>query len=432
MIAAHLWQSTIVALCAAVLAWTLQRSSARTRHAIWLVASVKFLVPLSMFAIAGQVAGGWISSITPLPGADALRWLDRSISLWRFESTAAMVASPDWQQTTVAVLALVWLVVASGLAARRIAEWRRLSALVGTSRPLTKEREADALRRALVRQPEAERVTLVEHHSPTEPGVFGITRPRLVWPAGLSARLSDSELDAIVAHEICHVRRRDNLAAAVHAIVETVFWFHPMVWWIGARLVDERERACDEEVLEMGTDNRSYAEGIVKVCGFCLRAPAAFVAGVGGASLAQRIEAILSSRAPSVRSWTRAIPLGLVVASAGVPMIAACARTTQVAGQPNVYTPGKDVTTPVLVHEVKPNYTREAMQAKIQGGIKLEAIVLKDGTVGDVKVLQSLDTVHGLDEEAIKTMKQWRFKPGTKDNKPVDVQVEVEMTFTLK
>ena len=113
-------------------------------------------------------------------------------------------------------------------------------------------------------------------------------------------------------------------------------------------------------------------------------------------------------------------------------MIAACARTTQVAGQPNVYKPGKDVTTPVLVHEVKPNYTREAMQAKIQGGIKLEAIVLKDGTVGDVKVLQSLDTVHGLDDEAVKTMKQWRFKPGTKDNKPVDVQVEVEMTFTLK
>ena len=88
---------------------------------------------------------------------------------------------------------------------------------------------------------------------PIEPGVFGILRPVLMWPAGIEDRLSDEQIEAILAHEVAHVRRRDNLAALIHMLVEAVFWFHPLVWWIGARLVDERERACDEDVVRLGT-----------------------------------------------------------------------------------------------------------------------------------------------------------------------------------
>jgi len=58
-------------------------------------------------------------------------------------------------------------------------------------------------------------------------------------------------------HEVQHVRRRDNLAAAMHLVVEAIFWFHPLVWWLGARLVEERERACDEEVLRLGNQPES-------------------------------------------------------------------------------------------------------------------------------------------------------------------------------
>ena len=70
-----------------------------------------------------------------------------------------------------------------------------------------------------------------------------------------------------MAHEVCHVRRRDNLTAALHMLVEAAFWFHPLVWWLGARLVAERERACDEAVLRLGRRPEAYAEGILKVCG---------------------------------------------------------------------------------------------------------------------------------------------------------------------
>ena len=95
-----------------------------------------------------------------------------------------------------------------------------------------------------------------------------------------------------------------------------------------------------------------------------------------------------------------------------------------------VYKPGDGVSPPRATHQVKPQYTADAMNAKVQGSVKLEVVVLPDGTVGDVTVVRSLDT--SLDLEAIKTVRQWRFEPGTKDGKPVPVQVEIEMTFTLR
>jgi periplasmic protein TonB len=92
--------------------------------------------------------------------------------------------------------------------------------------------------------------------------------------------------------------------------------------------------------------------------------------------------------------------------------------------------PSKDVQAPRVVREYKPNYPDSAKQKGIRGNVELEVVVKKDGTVGDVKVKKSLDAE--LDEEAVRAMKKWEFKPGTKERKPVDVLVDVEMTFNLK
>jgi uncharacterized protein (TIGR03435 family) len=139
-------------------------------------------------------------------------------------------------------------------------------------------------------------INLVSSTARLEPGVFGIFRPVLWLPAGIADRLDRAELEAIMAHELCHVRRRDNLAAAVHMAVEALFWFHPLVWWLGARLTEERERACDEEVVRMGGEAQVYAESILKVCEFYLASPMACAAGVSGGGLKKRIEGIMTNR----------------------------------------------------------------------------------------------------------------------------------------
>ena len=90
------------------------------------------------------------------------------------------------------------------------------------------------------------------------------------------------------------------------------------------------------------------------------------------------------------------------------------------------------VVLPTVVKSVKPQYTQAAMQQQIQGRTLLECVVHADGTAGDINVIESLDSMYGLDEEAIKALTQWQFRPGTRDQKPVAVRVQVVMTFTLK
>ena len=97
-----------------------------------------------------------------------------------------------------------------------------------------------------------------------------------------------------------------------------------------------------------------------------------------------------------------------------------------------IYTPGDGVSLPQPTKQVKAEYTTEAMQNRIEGKVGLEVVVLAEGTVGDVKVSESLDTVYGLDKNAVAAMKQWEFKPGMKDGKAVAVRVHVVINFTLK
>jgi TonB family protein len=99
-----------------------------------------------------------------------------------------------------------------------------------------------------------------------------------------------------------------------------------------------------------------------------------------------------------------------------------------------VYQIGNGVTPPVLIKEVKPNYTGDAMRAKLQGVVEMEAVVLADGSVdpGRLKITRSLDATFGLDQQAVVAVKQWRFRPGTYKGQPVPVLVNVELTFTLR
>jgi TonB family protein len=96
------------------------------------------------------------------------------------------------------------------------------------------------------------------------------------------------------------------------------------------------------------------------------------------------------------------------------------------------YRPGSGITLPTVVREVKPAYTADAMRAKVQGSVWLECIVMPDGSVGEVKVTRSLDPIFGLDQEAIKAAKMWKFRPGMRQGEPVPVIITIELTFTLR
>ena len=113
--------------------------------------------------------------------------------------------------------------------------------------------------------------------------------------------------------------------------------------------------------------------------------------------------------------------------------ITGCGDSPTTPTPPTVYEAGTSgVSLPVVIRQVQPNYTAAAIAARIQGSVLMTAVVLTDGTVGEVIVTRSLDTVYGLDAEAVRAAKQWLFTPGMKDGRPVAVRVTIEMTFTLR
>ena len=95
-------------------------------------------------------------------------------------------------------------------------------------------------------------------------------------------------------------------------------------------------------------------------------------------------------------------------------------------------TPGAGIVNPRLLREVKPQYTAEALRAKITGTVHIELVVLPDGAVGDVRITRSLDPVYGLDDEAVKAARQWLFEPGTRYGEPIAVLVNVALDFNLR
>jgi uncharacterized protein (TIGR03435 family) len=151
--------------------------------------------------------------------------------------------------------------------------------------------------------------------------VFGLLRPILVWPRAIAERLDDRQLASILAHEVAHVRRRDNLTAAVHMAVQAIFWFHPLVWWLGARLVDERERACDEAVVRSGSERSVYAQTILTACRVFVESPLACMAGVTGSDLRKRIERIMGDGpSEALTLWKKGLVGALPVAAVVVPI----------------------------------------------------------------------------------------------------------------
>jgi uncharacterized protein (TIGR03435 family) len=276
----HLWQSTVFAIVVAVAAFVFRRNRAQVRYALWFAASVKFLLPFSLLVTLG--------SLLPLPAAraDATPSTPPAFSIAvnqladPFAVAAAIPVAPASRPFRwTPVLLVVWLSGSAAIVAIRLRAWRRIRRAVGTSTPMTLH----------VEQPLDVRSSLTT----LEPGVVGVWRPILLVPARITDCLTPRQLETVVAHEHCHVRRRDNLTAAIHMGVEAVWWFHPLVWWIGARMLAERERACDEAVLTQGLEPRDYADAILNVCRLCVESPLACVAGVTGSNIRKRLDDIM-------------------------------------------------------------------------------------------------------------------------------------------
>ncbi len=315
----HLWQSTLCAGAAGLMVLALRKNSAAARYRLWLAASLKFLIPFSLLVSLGHSLG-WpakpeapavsmapIASKAPASESESkpaapIAVFDRiAVPL----ALAAPVAAPvdaltlesQWPRRLLMIGAVVWLCGFGFQLISWMRQWRILRARKRNAVLL--EIDVPAL------------IPAMSSPLSIEPSIFGIFNPVLLLPENILDDLTTPQIESILLHESAHVQRRDNLAAALHMVVETLFWFHPMVWWIGKRMVEERERACDEDVLQRFEEPGTYAEAILTVCKLHLKTPLACTAGVASSNLRERIETIMNYRKP----WNLNIGKRLLVAS---------------------------------------------------------------------------------------------------------------------
>ncbi len=300
----HLWQSTLFVAGAGLLAVILRRNGAQVRYGLWLIASLKFLVPFSLLIGVGSqfawqpAANSFAAQIATPTVSHTVEQITQPFSLVLTSSSAipATGIGPTAQVWFFAGSFSIWMCGLAAITFARLQMWRRIRAAVRASTPL----EIPTI---------ATWMQIRSCPGLLEPAVVGLVHQRLLLPAGILGRLTKDQLKAVIGHELCHGRRRDNLTAGLHMIVEAAFWFHPLVWWIGARLVEERERACDEEVLRLGSEPRVYAEGILNVCKFYRESPLVCMSGVTGSNLKKRVEDIMRNRVVSNLSFSRMVLL---------------------------------------------------------------------------------------------------------------------------
>jgi bla regulator protein blaR1 len=322
----HLWQSTLFAFMVGGLTLAFRRHDARVRYWMWFAAAIKFLVPFSFLEAAGaSLLGPLLTSLLGLSVTPSLSPASLPFAIGQISqpfapaagSARSSVVTPlggvEWMPIA---LLVAWALGMEFVAMRRLRAWHVVRAAIRASTPI---------RLATGNLPKDTQIRSSE--TVLEPAVVGMWRPILLLPTGIEQRLTPTQLDAVIAHEACHIHSRDNLTAGVQMLVECLFWFHPVVWWIGARLIQERERACDEHVLSLLRNPRAYADGIVNVCKHYVGAPLPCVPGVGSSDLRRRIERIMRNETgEAVRPRTR-IALGIAASLIVIVPIVAGAVT---------------------------------------------------------------------------------------------------------
>jgi beta-lactamase regulating signal transducer with metallopeptidase domain len=297
----HLWQSTLFAGGIALLTLFFRRNGASLRFWLWFAASVKFLVPF-----AGLVAlGDYLSRQFPASLPSSLLAIQPAAE--KLSAPARLLVTPQANDPMPLLLG-IWMLGLAAIAMLRLLRWLSLRAVIADARDMP------------VSGPMPVRIRTST--SLLEPGLVGIVEPVVLLPQGLMARLSEQERASILAHELSHFRRRDNVTAAIHMTVEALFWFYPIVWMIGARLVAEREQACDENVVASGHDPEIYAGGILKVCKFCIQSPLACASGASGADLKQRVRRIMSAEAAmEIHAAQRLLLTGTAALALALPVM---------------------------------------------------------------------------------------------------------------
>ena len=311
-----LWQAALLGLVAALGFYLLRRRSAQSRYT------------LGVAALGAQILASVATYIYYLPSA-----LEKSTTTlftnYQFVGTSAGVNSPAsplpvllqmqlWLAMHLNELVICWLIGVGVLLLRFAGGWIYLERLRFGSRPVRDGGWQTRFGVLVARLDIGRAVELRETARIVTPMVVGVLRPVVLMPIGLLAGLSAAQVEAILAHELAHIRRHDYLVNLVQSFVEVVYFFHPVLWWLSGRIRAEREHCCDDLAMAVCDDRLSLAHALVRVAEFRAQ-PALVVAfAANKRQLLSRVRRVLGVAEPTTQRFAGYLPMAVVLLSLSV------------------------------------------------------------------------------------------------------------------
>jgi len=333
---------------------------------------------------------------------------------------AAALSSAPLFSSWMAGLVILWLAGISVMSVRALGGWylvqslgRRDTAAVPAA---VLRRCHDLQRRLAVAWP----VRFLLSHRIEVPVVIGWVRPVILIPVSAIVGLPPHQLDALILHELGHIRRFDTITNILLAAVETILFYHPAVWWVSRHVRIEREHCCDDLAVSACGDAGVYVEALTSLQ--IWKASAALAAN--GGRLKDRVARLLDTPAPSPRFSLSAMA-GLGLASLVVASIAVAAPSARGKG------PATTPIRPIRETHTIPPYPKESKDLKEEGRVLVEVTIGTDGAVSRARIFKPSGHPR-LDDAAAQYIKDhWRWQPATRAGKPVAVDTRVSVVFKL-
>jgi bla regulator protein blaR1 len=311
-----LWEGAFVSVALAAALWTMR--SARARYAAACAAMLALLAAI-VFTFARLVPGGMhgLSSAEPLP-----------LPLWRSATNFAGAAPGDGSfAALVPWLAPLWLIGVWIFILGQIGGWISVARLRRQGVCCAPERWQNELARLRAKLRLSRPVQLLESCLAEVPAVVGHIRPVILMPVGLLSGLPAGQVEAILLHELAHIRRHDYFTNVLQRSVETLLFYNPAVWWISRVIRTERENCCDDMVVATSGNAREYAVALAALEENRWPARKAAVAATGG-NLVKRIQRLLDPK-PATAVWTPLLAAIVLLITSAVAFAAWPARARQ-------------------------------------------------------------------------------------------------------
>jgi TonB family protein len=326
-------------------------------------------------------------------------------------------------------------------AARLVVSLYRSGWLLRGARPLRLSGESDAIWECCRKVFDIRDAELLMSTQLQGPAAVGLRRAAILIPPGFAEGCTPQDFRSAMGHECAHLRRSDYAKNLLYEAASVTIAFHPMTWLLKARIAQTREMICDAMTVEKLIDRRTYTESLLRLATRIATAPRTstpHAIGIFDANILEKRIMLMKTNKRSLGAIARA---GLIASGAlllGATLAVGNALSESVEAQSaaadlpygHVYHPGKDVTNPVLTVAPNPEFP-EAERRSTKTGFSVACVVgvIVDagGMPQEVHVVRSAGK--DFDAEALKVVRQYRFKPGMRQGKPVAVAINIEVNF---